>query len=320
MEAAGTRARAARRPRCAPRPPGKLDPGAHPRARGAHAPRRHRVPHPRRGAGRRAGALAAPRHDVVRRARRRAGDPARRGRRSRSSPASICCARACRRRAEEHRATPMIGRSHGIHAEPITAGPGVRRLLRRARARARARWSRRAPEIAVGKIAGAVGTYANLDPADRDARRWPRSGCGPRPCPRRSSRAIATPRCFAALARIGTAVERIALTVRHWQRTEVGEARRRSARARRARRRCRTRRTRSCRRTCAGSRACCARYAQRGAGGRGAVARARHLALVGRARDRPRRDRPRRLHGPRAPPAWSTGWSSTPSACAATWS
>src|SRR5947207_7983629 len=71
---------------------------------------------------------------------------------------------ACRRRALEHRATPMIGRSHGIHAEPITAGlvfAGFYAELGRARvALVAAR-----DEISVGKIAAAVGTYANLDPA-----------------------------------------------------------------------------------------------------------------------------------------------------------
>src|SRR5438552_4653823 len=71
---------------------------------------------------------------------------------------------ACRRRALEHRATPMIGRSHGIHAEPITAGlvfAGFYAELGRARvALVAAR-----DEISVGKIAGAVGTYANLDPS-----------------------------------------------------------------------------------------------------------------------------------------------------------
>src|SRR5262249_59953174 len=70
---------------------------------------------------------------------------------------------ACRRRAEEHRATYAIGRSHGIHAEPIVAGQvfaGFYAELGRAgRAFADAR-----REVAVGKIAGAVGTYANLDP------------------------------------------------------------------------------------------------------------------------------------------------------------
>src|SRR2546421_7407572 len=71
---------------------------------------------------------------------------------------------ACARRAREHRATVMIGRSHGIHAEPITAGlvfAGFYAEVGRAR---RALHAARA-EIAVGKIAGAVGTYANLDPA-----------------------------------------------------------------------------------------------------------------------------------------------------------
>src|SRR5215470_7930667 len=70
---------------------------------------------------------------------------------------------ACRRRAEEHRATPAIGRSHGIHAEPITAGlvfAGFYAEVGRAR---RALVEARAG-VAVGKIAGAVGTYANLDP------------------------------------------------------------------------------------------------------------------------------------------------------------
>src|SRR5262249_25632480 len=67
---------------------------------------------------------------------------------------------ARRRRAEAHGATPAIGRSHGIHAEPITAGlvfAGFHAELGRARATLVA--ARR--EIAVGKIAGAVGTYAN---------------------------------------------------------------------------------------------------------------------------------------------------------------
>src|ERR1700690_1303160 len=71
---------------------------------------------------------------------------------------------ACARGAREHAGPPMIGRSHGIHAEPITSGlvfAGFYAELGRAR-----RSLRRAQiEIRVGKIAGAVGTYANLDPA-----------------------------------------------------------------------------------------------------------------------------------------------------------
>ena len=129
---------------------------------------------------------------------------------------------ACRRRAAEERATPAIGRSHGIHAEPITAGlvfAGFFAELGRAR---RTLVAARA-EIAVGKIAGAVGTYANLDPAI-EARALAKLGLRPEVVP---TQVVARDRhaaYFAALARVGTAVERLALTVRHWQRTEVGEA------------------------------------------------------------------------------------------------
>jgi adenylosuccinate lyase len=129
---------------------------------------------------------------------------------------------ACRRRAEEHRATPAIGRSHGIHAEPITAGlvfAGFYAELGRARlALVRAR-----QEIAVGKIAGAVGTYANLDPSI-EQRALATLGLRPEVVP---TQVVARDRhaaVFQALARLGTAVERIGVTVRHWQRTEVGEA------------------------------------------------------------------------------------------------
>jgi adenylosuccinate lyase len=129
---------------------------------------------------------------------------------------------ACRRRAEEHRATVAIGRSHGVHAEPITAGlvfAGFYAELGRARAALVAART----EIAVGKIAGAVGTYANLDPAIELAA-LTALGLRRETVP---TQIVARDRhagYFAALARLGTAVERIALTVRHWQRTEVGEA------------------------------------------------------------------------------------------------
>jgi adenylosuccinate lyase len=129
---------------------------------------------------------------------------------------------ACRRRAEEHRATPAIGRSHGIHAEPITAGlvfAGFYAEVGRAR---RTLVAARA-EVAVGKIAGAVGTYANLDPAV-EARALAALGLRPEVVPTQIVARDRHAALFWALARLGTAVERIALTVRHWQRTEVGEA------------------------------------------------------------------------------------------------
>ena len=129
---------------------------------------------------------------------------------------------ACRRRADEHRATAAIGRSHGIYAEPITAGlvfAGWYAELGRAKA---ALVSAR-NEIAVGKIAGAVGTYANLDPAVEQAALASlglRREVVPTQVVARDRHAA----YFMALARLGTAVERLAVTIRHWQRTEVGEA------------------------------------------------------------------------------------------------
>ena len=67
-------------------------------------------------------------------------------------------------RAREHAATPTIGRSHGIHAEPITAGLVFARWYAEV-SRAAERIARARAAIRVGKIAGAVGTYANLSPA-----------------------------------------------------------------------------------------------------------------------------------------------------------
>src|SRR5450432_768026 len=129
---------------------------------------------------------------------------------------------ACRRRAEEHRATAAIGRSHGIHAEPITSGlvfAGFYAELGRAR-----RALRRAQiEIRVGKIAGAVGTYANLDPA-LEVQALRTLGLVRETVP---TQIVARDRhagFFQAIARLGTAIERMAVTVRHWQRSEVGEA------------------------------------------------------------------------------------------------
>ncbi|MDH3623190.1 MAG: adenylosuccinate lyase [Myxococcales bacterium] len=129
---------------------------------------------------------------------------------------------ALRGRIKEHRKTPAIGRSHGIHAEPVTFGlilAGHYAELRRGRARlAIAR-----EEIAVGKIAGAVGTYAHLTPAiEAEAL----SALGLRP-ETASTQVVARDRhaaYVAALGVIAAGIERFATNVRHWQRTEVGEA------------------------------------------------------------------------------------------------
>jgi len=129
---------------------------------------------------------------------------------------------ALARRAREHAATPMIGRSHGIHAEPITAGLTFARWYAEV-ARAAERLAFAAHTIAVGKLAGAVGVYGNLDP-QIEAEALEQLGLVPETV---ATQIVARDRhaeVLCALALLGTAIEQIALGVRHWQRTEVGEA------------------------------------------------------------------------------------------------
>jgi adenylosuccinate lyase len=131
-------------------------------------------------------------------------------------------ANALGEKAREHSNTPMIGRSHGIHAEPITAGLTFARWNAEV-TRASGRIVRARHAIAVGKIAGAVGVYGNLDPAIERAALG-KLGLEPETV---ATQIVARDRhadVFNALAMLGTAIEQIALGVRHWQRTEVGEA------------------------------------------------------------------------------------------------
>ena len=129
---------------------------------------------------------------------------------------------AVRDRAREHKHTPMIGRSHGIHAEPTTFGLAMAIFydeLRRDRQRLRAARAC----IAVGKISGAVGTFANVSPAV-EAAVCAHLGLAPALA---SSQIVQRDRhaeYFNALAVLGATIERFAVQVRHWQRTEVGEA------------------------------------------------------------------------------------------------
>jgi len=129
---------------------------------------------------------------------------------------------ALARRAREHAKTPMIGRSHGIFAEPITFGLALAgHHAEFTRGRARLESARR--EIAVGKISGAVGTYAHLSPAI-EKRALGTLGLDPETV---STQVIARDRhasFFAALALLAAAVERLATNVRHWQRSDVAEA------------------------------------------------------------------------------------------------
>ena len=129
---------------------------------------------------------------------------------------------ALRRRAFEHKLTPCIGRSHGIHAEPTTFGlklAGFYAEWRRNRERLTA--ARR--EIATCAISGAVGTFATIDPA---VERHVAEKMGLRVEPV-STQVIPRDRhamFFATLGVIASSVERLAVEIRHLQRTEVGEA------------------------------------------------------------------------------------------------
>jgi adenylosuccinate lyase len=134
----------------------------------------------------------------------------------------IALANALAAKAREHATTPTIGRSHGIHAEPITAGLVFARWNAEV-VRASSRLVRARHAIAVGKIAGAVGVYGNLDPAIERAALG-KLGLEPETV---ATQIVARDRhaeVLTAIALLGTAIEQIALGVRHWQRTEVGEA------------------------------------------------------------------------------------------------
>jgi adenylosuccinate lyase len=126
-----------------------------------------------------------------------------------------------RKRAEEHRRTPMIGRTHGVHAEPMTLG--VKLALWYAELqRGLDRVLRARDAVSVGKISGAVGMFAHLDPAI-EARVCERLGIEPAPV---SSQVIQRDRhaeLMAALAITAASLEKFALEIRGLQKTEIGE-------------------------------------------------------------------------------------------------
>jgi adenylosuccinate lyase len=127
-----------------------------------------------------------------------------------------------KRRAFEHKLTPTIGRSHGIHAEPVTFGLKLAFAYAEF-ARGRERLVRARAEIATCAISGAVGTFANVDPRV-EAHVAQKMGLGVEPI---STQVIPRDRhamFFATLGVIAGSVERLATEIRHLQRTEVLEA------------------------------------------------------------------------------------------------
>ncbi len=124
--------------------------------------------------------------------------------------------------ALEHRSTPMVGRSHGIHAEPITFGFKTAGWLAEVQ-RDQARLARAREGIAVGKVSGAVGTHAHVS-AEVEEFVCRSLGLAADPA---STQVVSRDRhaeLLAALAILGGTLERMAVEVRHLQRTEVGEA------------------------------------------------------------------------------------------------
>ncbi|RMG60253.1 MAG: adenylosuccinate lyase [Deltaproteobacteria bacterium] len=125
-------------------------------------------------------------------------------------------------KAERYRDVPVMGRTHGVHAEPVTFGlkflswlEEMKRNLKRLREARR--------EVAVGKLSGAVGTFANVDPyVEEYVMR--KLGLKPEPVSTQIVPRDRHARYFTTLAVIGSSIERFAVEIRHLQRTEVREA------------------------------------------------------------------------------------------------
>ena len=125
-------------------------------------------------------------------------------------------------RAFEHKMTPMIGRSHGIHAEPVTFGLKLAQAYAEF-ARAKSRMVAARAEVATCAISGAVGTFANIDPRVEE---YVAAKLGLQPEPV-STQVIPRDRhamFFATLGVIASSIERLSIEIRHLQRSEVYEA------------------------------------------------------------------------------------------------
>jgi adenylosuccinate lyase len=124
--------------------------------------------------------------------------------------------------AVKYKDTPMMGRTHGVHAEPITFG-FVMASWYSEMARARESLEKIKDVVSYGKISGAVGTFAHLSP-DVEAYVCKKLGLKPEPASTQVVPRDRHARYLSALAVIGSSLERFAIEVRHLQRTEVQEA------------------------------------------------------------------------------------------------
>jgi len=126
------------------------------------------------------------------------------------------------KRAQEFRQTPQIGRTHGIHAEPITFGLKIANWFAE-NERNQERFRDAAAQMAVGKISGAVGNASHLGP-EMEERICRRLGLNAAPVASQVIQRDRHAHFLSALALIGATLEKIALEIRHLQRTEVREA------------------------------------------------------------------------------------------------
>lgn len=129
---------------------------------------------------------------------------------------------AIRARALEHKRTLMMGRTHGVHAEITTFGLKLA-VWYDEMGRNRERMRRAAETMAVGKLSGAVGTFAHLDP-DVEARVCERLGLRPAPVSTQTLQRDRHAEYLAAIAIAGSSLDKFATEIRHLQRTEVREA------------------------------------------------------------------------------------------------
>ena len=222
-----------------------------------------------------------------------------------------------KRRAFEFKDTVQVGRTHGIHAEPITFGMKlgmwafeVSRHLKRMRMVT--------VNASVGKISGAVGAYNNIDPRVEDLV-CEELGLGREPISNQVVQRDRHAAFLSCIAIIGASLEKFATEVRHLQRTEVREAEEAFGKGQKGssamphkRNPILSERMAGCARVLRGN-------ALVGHGERGPVARARHQPQLGRAHRHPGQLHPARLHAAEEHEPASTRSSWTTSACSPTW-
>jgi adenylosuccinate lyase len=125
-------------------------------------------------------------------------------------------------RAYEHKMTPQMGRSHGIHAEPVTFGLKMA-LWYDEMARNLKRMESALETISYGKLSGAVGTFANIDPQVEEYV-CKKAGLKPAPCSTQVLQRDRHAEYFTTMAIVASSIEKFSVEIRHLQRTEVLEA------------------------------------------------------------------------------------------------